>query len=35
LRLLDYGYLRRGPHPAGVTVSVTEKSLWVLGLGEG
>jgi len=35
LRLLDYGFLRRSPHPAGVTVSLTEKALWVLGLGEG
>jgi len=35
LRLLDYGFLRRSPHPAGVTVSLTEKSLWVLALGEG
>jgi len=32
LRLLDYGYLRRSPHPAGVTVSLTEKALWVLSL---
>jgi len=32
LRLLDYGFLRRSPHPAGVTVSLTEKSLWVLSL---
>ncbi|PLJ77637.1 hypothetical protein [Infirmifilum sp. SLHALR2] len=35
LRLLDYGYLRRAPHPAGVTVSLTEKALWVLAFGEG
>jgi len=35
LRLLDYGFLRRAPHPAGVTVSLTEKALWVLALGEG
>jgi len=27
LRLLDYVLLRRGPHPAGVTVSLTEKAL--------
>ncbi|UNQ72931.1 hypothetical protein [Infirmifilum sp. NZ] len=30
LRLLDYGSLRRGLHPASVAVSVTEKALWVL-----
>jgi len=35
LRLLDYGFLRRSPHPAGVTVSLTEKALWVLAFGEG
>jgi len=35
LRLLGYGFLRRAPHPAGVTVSLTEKAIWVLGLGEG
>jgi len=34
LRLLNYGFLRRSPHPAGVTVSVTEKALWVLAVGE-
>jgi len=35
LRLVDYGFLRRSPHPAGVTVSLTEKALRVLSLGEG
>jgi len=34
LGLLDYGYLGRSPHPADATVSVTEKTLWVLALGE-
>jgi len=34
LKLLDYGFLRRSPHHAGVTVSVTEKALWGLALGE-
>jgi len=34
LRLVDYGFLRRAPHPAGVTTSLTEKALWVLSLGE-
>jgi len=32
LRLVDYGFLRGNPHPAGVTVSVAEKTLWVLSL---
>jgi len=35
LRLLEYGFLRRAPHPAGVTVSLTEKALWVLAVSEG
>jgi len=35
LGLLDYGFLRRSPHPTGVTVSLAEKALWVLSLGEG
>jgi len=32
---VGYGSLRRAPHPAGVTVSLVEKVLWVLSLGEG
>jgi len=35
LRLLDYGFLKRSPHPAGVTVSLTEKALRVLAVGKG
>ncbi|WP_460024276.1 hypothetical protein [Infirmifilum sp. SLHALR2] len=30
LRLLEYGFLGRSPHPAGVMVSITGKALWVL-----
>jgi len=35
LRLLDYGSLRRAPHPAGVTVFLSEKALQVLSIEEG